>query len=56
VAKVGFTHVKIKVFSPMNPSRFEEVELMVDSGALHTSIPKRALEALNIKPVRMGKV
>jgi len=55
VVKVGFTHVKIKVFSPIDPSRFEEVELVVDSEALHTSIPRRKLEALNIKPVRVGR-
>jgi len=52
---MGFTHVKIKVFSPIDPSRFEEVELMVDGGALHTSIPRKKLEALNIKPVRVGR-
>ncbi|MEM0049321.1 MAG: aspartyl protease [Candidatus Bathyarchaeia archaeon] len=52
---MGFTHVKIKVFSPIDPSRFEEVELMVDSGALHMSIPRKKLEALNIKPVRVGR-
>ncbi|MEM4847209.1 MAG: hypothetical protein QW794_05575 [Thermosphaera sp.] len=53
--KMGFTYVKIKVFSPTDPSRFEEVELMVDSGALHTSIPRKKLEALNIKPLRVGR-
>lgn len=52
---MGFTHVKIKVFSPIDASKFEEVELIVDSGALHTSIPKKTLEALNIKPVRIGR-
>ena len=52
---MGFTHVKIKVFSPVDPSRFEEVELVVDSGALHTSIPKEMLEAVGIKPVRTGR-
>ncbi|MEM2533776.1 MAG: hypothetical protein QXK12_07145 [Candidatus Nezhaarchaeales archaeon] len=52
---MGFTYVKIKVFSPTDPSRFEEVELMVDSDALHTSIPKRTLEALGVKPMRMGR-
>lgn len=55
VVKMGFTHVKIKVFSPIDPSKSEEVELMVDSGALHTSIPKKILEALNIKAVRIGR-
>jgi len=53
--EVGFTYVKIKVFSSTDPSRFEEVELMVDSGALHTSIPRKKLEALNIKPLRVGR-
>ncbi|MEM2616883.1 MAG: aspartyl protease family protein [Thermofilaceae archaeon] len=52
---MGFTYVKIKVFSPVDPSRFEEVELLVDSGALHMSIPKEMLEALGIKPVRRGR-
>ena len=42
---MGFTHVKIKVFSPIDPSRFEEVELMVDGGALHTSIPRKKIRS-----------
>ncbi|MEM4889819.1 MAG: hypothetical protein QXJ64_10330 [Thermosphaera sp.] len=51
---MGFTYVKIKVFSPTDPSRFDEVELMINSDALHTSILRKKLEALNIKPLRVG--
>jgi predicted aspartyl protease len=32
-------------------SRYEDVELLVDSGALFTSIPRSILEKLGLKPI-----
>jgi clan AA aspartic protease len=48
---MGFTHVKIKVCSPIEPSRFKEVELLADTGAVYMIIPRRILEDIGIKPL-----
>ncbi|MEM3627633.1 MAG: hypothetical protein QXZ25_06370 [Candidatus Bathyarchaeia archaeon] len=48
---MGFTYVKVKVANPVAPTRLEEVELLVDSGAVFTSIPSEVLKGLGLKPV-----
>ncbi|MEM0049630.1 MAG: hypothetical protein QXG48_05610 [Thermofilaceae archaeon] len=48
---MGFTHVKVKVANPVNPTRVEEVELLVDSGAIFTSIPGEVLKGLGLGPI-----
>ncbi|MEM3545741.1 MAG: hypothetical protein QXU47_03935 [Candidatus Bathyarchaeia archaeon] len=48
---MGFTYVKVRVVNPVNPTRSEDVELLVDSGAIFTSIPGEVLKSLGLKPV-----
>jgi aspartyl protease family protein len=47
---MGFTYIRIRVYS-VDLARREEVEVLVDSGALFTSIPRSILERLGLKPV-----
>ncbi|MCC6050499.1 MAG: aspartyl protease [Thermofilum sp.] len=47
---MGFTYVKIRVYS-VDLARWEDVEVLVDSGALFTSIPRPVLERLGLKPI-----
>jgi len=47
---MGFTFVKVRVYS-LDMSRYEDVELLVDSGALFTSISRSVLEKLSLKPI-----
>jgi predicted aspartyl protease len=47
---MGFTYVKIRVYS-FDLSKHADVEVLVDSGALFTSIPRRVLEKLGLRPI-----
>jgi predicted aspartyl protease len=51
---MGFTYIKIRVYS-MDLTRWEDVEVLVDSGALFTSIPRSTLEKLGLKPIARQK-
>jgi predicted aspartyl protease len=48
---MGFTYVKVKVANPLTPTKSEDIELLVDSGAIFTSIPGEVLKSLDLKPV-----
>jgi len=48
---MGFTYVKVKVANPLVLEKSEEVDLLVDSGAIFTSIARDTLEKLGLKPV-----
>lgn len=48
---MGFTYVKIRIANPLTPSKADEVNLLVDSGAIFTSIPRNTLENLGLKPI-----
>ena len=50
---MGLTFVKIKVGNPANGRRAEEVNCLVDSGAVYSLIPGRILRKLRIKPHSM---
>jgi aspartyl protease family protein len=52
---MGFTFIKIRVYS-FDLSKHEDVELMVDDGALLTSIPRSVLEKLGLRPVTRHKL
>jgi predicted aspartyl protease len=45
-----FTYVKIRIYS-IDLMKWEDLEVLVDSGALFTSIPRQTLERLGLKPV-----
>lgn len=47
---MGFAYITLRVYS-VDLSSVEEVEVLVGSGALFTSIPRSTLERLGLKPV-----
>jgi len=47
---VGLTYVKIKASSLMKPELTTELELLVDTGSMLTWMPRKALDALGVKP------
>lgn len=49
---MGLTKVKVKIYNPADRTRFAEVELLVDTGALLSMVPRKILEGIGIKPTR----
>ena len=47
---MGVTYVKVRVYN-LDLSRHVDMEVLVDSGALFTSIPRRVLEELGLRPI-----
>ncbi len=47
---MGMTTIRAKVISPADPSRFAELEFLVDSGAGHSVVPRTVLQSLGIEP------
>jgi hypothetical protein len=52
---MGFTYIKIRVYS-IDLTKWEDVEVLVDSGALFTLIPRFTLERLGLKPIARQKL
>jgi len=48
---MGFTYVKVNLSNPALKEKKREVELLVDTGAILTAVPRKILEELQIKPV-----
>ncbi|MEA2033654.1 MAG: hypothetical protein U9N41_08750 [Euryarchaeota archaeon] len=48
---MGFTYVEITVYNPADLTMWRKIELLVDSGALFTAIPRGLLEELGLTPV-----
>jgi predicted aspartyl protease len=55
-AKLGFTYVRVTVASPGSPEKSEEIELLVDTGAILSVIPRPMLERLGVTPVDTQRV
>lgn len=53
---MGFTYARVKVANPLFPEKSEEIDLLVDSGAIFTSIPREILIKLNLKPIDHEKL
>jgi len=53
---MGFTYAKVIVSNPADKEKKREVELLVDTGAILTAIPRKILEELKIKPVGKRKL
>ena len=51
---MGFTRVKFAVCHPVEIDRSEEVELLVDTGALNSVVPRAILERLGV-PVQFRR-
>ena len=49
---MGVFRVKARIWNPLDPGKSRYVELLVDTSATYTVIPRDVLEALNIKVLR----
>ena len=52
---MGFTYVRVNVAAPGTPDRSEEIELLVDTGAMLSVLPRPLLERLGIEAVYTQK-
>ena len=48
---MGLRVLKVEVGHPARPTRTEEVEFLIDSGAIYSVVPARILKRLGIKPL-----
>jgi predicted aspartyl protease len=49
--EMGFTYVGVRVSNPLKAEKFKDIDLLVDSGAIFTSIPRKVLEELDLSPI-----
>lgn len=49
---MGVFRIKARIWNPLDPGKSRDVELLVDTGATYTVIPRDVLEDLNIKVLR----
>jgi predicted aspartyl protease len=49
--KVGHTFARVKIYSPINPSKTLDLNLIVDTGSTYTWIKRAKLEGLGLKPI-----
>ena len=49
---MGVFTTKLRVWNPSEPTRIEELELWVDTGASYSWVSRERLEQLGIRPVR----
>jgi clan AA aspartic protease len=52
---MGLTSVKVEISNIYKPSQAQEIELLVDSGATFSMVPRELLERLDILPVEKGE-
>ena len=48
---MGYTKVKVKLANPNQPSRYQEADLLVDTGAIYTVVNGKKLGELGIESV-----
>jgi len=48
---MGFTYVKVRLHNPADLTKFDEIRLLVDTGAIFSSVPRLLLEKLGIRPI-----
>ncbi len=48
---MGITKLNIEVGNPAKPETTQEVEFLIDSGAIYSVVPSAVLEKLDIKPI-----
>jgi predicted aspartyl protease len=49
---MGITTTYVTIINPQNPKQGQELEFLVDSGAVYSVAPKETLEKIGIKPHR----
>jgi predicted aspartyl protease len=49
---MGLTVLRIEVANPAKPRISEDVEFLIDSGAIYSVVPAKILRKLGIKPLR----
>ena len=49
---MGLTYLQIAIGNPATPDRTEPVEFLIDSGAVHSVVPREVLRRLGIKPFK----
>ena len=49
-ARMGQTHITVRIANPTDPKRYQELEFLVDSGAVYTVVPKKILKEIGISP------
>lgn len=47
---MGITFIEVEIANPAKPEIREKIELMVDSGAAYSVIPRKIIRKLGIKP------
>ena len=47
---MGLTVIEVEIANPARPDRFEKIEMIVDSGAGTSVVPRDLLERLGIRP------
>lgn len=47
---MGFVNVPVKLFATGNGRKPLEIEMLVDTGAIFTLVPRRVLDELGVKP------
>ncbi|MEA2089288.1 MAG: aspartyl protease family protein [Thermoproteota archaeon] len=52
---MGFTHVKVTIINQATAQK-SDVKLLVDTGAALTSVPRKILHSLQIKPIGKRKL
>ncbi len=48
---MGFTSAKVSLANPQKPGKTRDVELLVDTGAMYSIVPRRILRELKIEPL-----
>ena len=49
---MGTFSAKLRVWNPASPSRVEELDVMVDTGAAYSWVSRARLESMGVRPVR----
>jgi len=49
VIKVAPMYVRAVIINPQDRTKSAEVELLVDTGALYTMVPRRLLDSIGVK-------
>jgi len=48
---LGFTYAKVRLHNPADLTMSDEIELLVDTGAILSSVPRPTLERLGLRPI-----